>query len=118
MGDHRAYTDKNRRRMARTVAWHLGDAKAPCVARHRRRPPVTPKVVRPLLTVVEHEGYGATVRRKGWHLGDGKATLYGLKRDRLELPDRHPRSRPCGVCQEAAGLDGELWPSRPPPRRC
>lgn len=142
MGDRRTYTDKNGRRMERTVSWHLGDAKttlcgtAPvgrweittqsfwisrvcreCEAirdrirleklERRRRPPLTPKTVRPMLTVVQHEGGGETVRRKGWHLGDGTVTLCGLKRDRWQLPDRRPRARPCGVCQRAAGLDGE-----------
>jgi len=117
MGDRRTYTDKNGRRMERTVSWHLGDAKttlcgtAPvgrweitsesywisrlcrqCEAirdrirleklEGRRRPPLTPKVVRPMLTVVRHEGGGETIRRKGWHLGDGRTTLCGLKRDR------------------------------------
>lgn len=142
MGDRRTYTDKNGRRMERTVSWHLGDAKTTLCAtapvgrwdittqsfwisrlrreceairdrirleklKHRRRPPLTPRAVRPMLTEVQREGGRETVRRKGWHLGDGKATLCGLKRDRWELPDRRPRAQPCGVCQEAAGLDGE-----------
>jgi excisionase family DNA binding protein len=139
MGDKRTYTDKNGRRLERTVSWHLGDAKttlcgtAPvgrweittysvwitrlcreCEAirdrirleklEGRRRPPLTPKVVRPMLTVVRQADGTETIRRAGWHLGDGSTTLCGLKRDRWQLPDRRPRARPCGVCQQTAGL--------------
>jgi len=71
----------------------------------RRRPALNPKQVRPMLTVVVHEGGGETTRRKGWHLGDGTTTLCGITRPKWSLPERRPRSRPCGVCHKAAGLD-------------
>jgi excisionase family DNA binding protein len=70
----------------------------------RRRPPLVPKSIRPMLTVVVHEG-GESVRRAGWHLGDGKTTLCGITKERWSLPDRRPRSRPCGVCQKTAGIE-------------
>lgn len=85
----------------------------------RRRPPLDPKQVKPMLTVVTHDGGGEMIRRKGWHLGDGSTTLCGITRPKWSLPERRPRSRPCGVCQKAAGLDsldsGESQPWRLPP---
>lgn len=73
----------------------------------RRRPPLTPKTIRPVLTVVQHPGGGESTRRAGWHLGDGRTTLCGLSRDRWAMPERRPRARPCGVCQKTAGLEPE-----------
>ena len=68
----------------------------------KKRPPIGDLI--PMLTVVEYEGGGQAIRKKGWHYGDGKTTLCGLKRDKWELPKRRPRAKPCGVCSEAAGL--------------
>lgn len=53
-----------------------------------RRPPLDPKQLKPMLTVVLHEGGGETIRRKGWHLGDGTTTLCGITRPRWSLPAR------------------------------
>lgn len=85
----------------------------------RRRPPLVPRSIRPMLTVVQHEGGGETVRRAGWHLGDGGTTLCGITKERWSLPERRPRSRPCGVCQKVAGIEtrGPLPDGLPPMAR-
>jgi len=70
----------------------------------RKRLPLSPAKVCPMLTVVEYPGGGRAVRRKGWHLGDGKTTLCGLTRPTWELPDRRPRSAGCPTCQMRAGV--------------
>ncbi len=70
----------------------------------RRRRPLQPREIRPMLTVVQPAVGPEVVRRKGWHLGDGKTTLCGLTRERWVLPERRPRVRGCGVCQKVAGL--------------
>jgi excisionase family DNA binding protein len=70
----------------------------------RRRPPLAPKSIQPMLTVVLYEG-GESVRRVGWHLGDGRTTLCGITKDRWSLPVRRPRAKPCGVCQKTAGVE-------------
>jgi excisionase family DNA binding protein len=71
----------------------------------RHRPPLNPKQIKPMLTVVTYEGGGEMTRRNGWHLGDGKTTLCGITRPNWALPERQPRTRPCAVCQKVAGLD-------------
>jgi excisionase family DNA binding protein len=70
----------------------------------RRRPPLVPARVCPMLTVVLYPDGGRSVRRKGWHLGDGKTTLCGLTREDWELPERRPRSAGCPTCQQRAGV--------------
>lgn len=70
----------------------------------RRRPPLQPSRVCPMLTVVSYPGGAESVRRKGWHLGDGKTTLCGLTRDRWELVERRPRVAGCPTCQRRAGV--------------
>lgn len=64
----------------------------------RRRPPLNPKQIKPMLTVVSYDGGGEITRRKGWHLGDGKTTLCGITRQKWSLPEKHPRVRGCAVC--------------------
>lgn len=71
----------------------------------RHRPPLNPKQIKPMLTVVTYDGGGEITRRKGWHLGDGNTTLCGITRPKWALPERRPRTRGCAVCQKVAGLD-------------
>jgi len=64
-----------------------------------------PAELRPMLTVIKHDGGGETIRRDGWHLGDGSVTLCGIRRETWNIPERRPRRRPCAVCQRRAGLE-------------